>query len=136
MSAVEAWEARRACVNGRGKPWVDPNWFDVDASKDNRAMAAAVCQGCPVRTECKAKVYQDLKDGVSVNGFYAGQKWKTGERRDRSVPEERVCCAPNCFNTFMVTGANPNKRACSYGCSARARPARPPRLRRVKARNT
>ena len=116
---VEEWERRRACVVGLGDLTVDPNWFDLDALPEHRALAEAVCWRCPVRTECRDRVVQDIRAGKPVNGFYAGQKWTSRPSR-RGLAEERRCMASGCSELFVVTGANAKKRYCSEICVARA----------------
>lgn len=154
--ATEEWEQARACVNGPGKPAVDPQWWDVDGTKADHLEAKAVCRRCPVRAKCAERVAADVLGGKPVSGLFAARIWDprcgktmsmdvddwrkfrrgTLSGNPEFVPVERRCIGPKCTKVFLVNQHNKSKTACSHSCSAQAREKKRKRIARVKARNS
>jgi hypothetical protein len=66
--SVRDWQSQAAC---RGR---DPRWWFVAPGTDPIAagVAARICAGCPVQSQCGAEAERLHRDGEPLYGTWAG----------------------------------------------------------------
>lgn len=79
-----------------------PRWWDVDAHKYERALAAQLCSRCPAQIAC-AEMASSLGDGAS--GTYAGRyhRWTSPKDLDDDAMAEFLTV----FGPSAATSDNP-----------------------------